>query len=108
MRSRLALGLALALALPAAALTRRLVRSPKVLLLDEPLSALDALLRLELQLSIARIVRETGTAAVLVTHDVDEALYLADRIIVLDGSSRARRGNATARCCGSRRNAFRQ
>jgi NitT/TauT family transport system ATP-binding protein len=69
-----------------AALARSLVRSPKVLLLDEPLSALDALLRLELQGAIAQIVRDTAATAVLVTHDVDEALYLADRIVVLDGS----------------------
>jgi sulfonate transport system ATP-binding protein len=55
-------------------------------LLDEPLSALDALLRLELQTAIATIVRETGCTALLVTHDVDEALYLGNRVIVLDGS----------------------
>jgi sulfonate transport system ATP-binding protein len=69
-----------------AALARTLVRNPKILLLDEPLSALDALLRLELQNSLASIVRETGSTAVLVTHDVEEALYLADRILVLDGT----------------------
>ena len=67
-------------------LARSLVRSPKLLLLDEPLSALDALSRLELQTAIARIVRETGCTAILVTHDVDEALYLADRIVVLTSS----------------------
>lgn len=69
-----------------AALARSLVRSPQVLLLDEPLSALDALLRIELQTAIARIVAETRCTALLVTHDVDEALYLADRIIVLAGA----------------------
>jgi sulfonate transport system ATP-binding protein len=69
-----------------AALARSLVRSPKVLLLDEPLSALDALLRLDLQTALARIVRETGCTALLVTHDVDEAVYLADRAIVLAGT----------------------
>ena len=69
-----------------AALARTLVRNPKILLLDEPLSALDALLRLELQTSLAAIIRETNSTAVLVTHDVEEALYLADRIIVLDGT----------------------
>jgi len=69
-----------------AALARTLLRSPKILLLDEPLSALDALLRLELQGAIAQIVRETASTAILVTHDVDEALYLADRIVVLEGS----------------------
>jgi sulfonate transport system ATP-binding protein len=69
-----------------AALARSLLRNPKVLLLDEPLSALDALLRLDLQTAIARIVRETGSTALLVTHDVDEANYLADRVIVLAGA----------------------
>ena len=69
-----------------AALARSLLRSPKVLLLDEPLSALDALLRLDLQTAIARIVRDTGSTALLVTHDVDEAIYLADRVIVLEGA----------------------
>jgi ABC-type nitrate/sulfonate/bicarbonate transport system ATPase subunit len=56
------------------------------LLLDEPLSALDALLRLELQTALARIVEETRCTTLLVTHDVDEALYLADRIVVLAGT----------------------
>jgi sulfonate transport system ATP-binding protein len=68
-----------------AALARSLVRNPRVLMLDEPLSALDALLRLELQTAIADIVRETGCTALFVTHDVDEAIYLADRAIVLSG-----------------------
>ncbi len=69
-----------------AALARTLVRSPKILLLDEPLSALDALLRIELQGAIGNIVRETESSAVLVTHDVDEALFLADRVVVLSGT----------------------
>jgi len=69
-----------------AALARTLVRSPKILLLDEPLSALDSLLRIELQAAIAGIIRETECSAVLVTHDVDEALFLADRVVVLSGT----------------------
>jgi ABC-type nitrate/sulfonate/bicarbonate transport system ATPase subunit len=72
-----------------ASLARSLVRSPKLLLLDEPLSALDALARLDLQVAIARIIRETGCTAVLVTHDVDEALFLADRIFVLGATPAA-------------------
>lgn len=68
------------------ALARALVRRPDALLLDEPLAALDALRRLELQDLLAEIVADTGAAVVLVTHDVDEALYLADRIVVLQGS----------------------
>ena len=69
-----------------ASLARSLVRSPKLLLLDEPLSALDALSRLDLQSAIAHILRETASTAVLVTHDVEEALFLADRIVVLAGA----------------------
>jgi sulfonate transport system ATP-binding protein len=69
-----------------ASLARSLVRKPDVLLLDEPLSALDALLRIELQDHLARAMASSGAAAVLVTHDVDEALYLADRAIVLAGT----------------------
>ena len=67
-------------------LARALVRNPQILLLDEPLSALDALLRLELQAALGRIVQRLGATAVLVTHDVDEALFLADRILVLEGT----------------------
>ena len=69
-----------------ASLARSLVRSPKLLLLDEPLSALDALSRLDLQSAVAHIIRETTSTAILVTHDVDEALFLADRIVVLTGA----------------------
>ncbi len=69
-----------------ASLARTLVRNPAILLLDEPLSALDALLRLDLQAALGTIVQRLGATAVLVTHDVDEALYLADRIIVLAGT----------------------
>ncbi len=68
-----------------AALARSLVRHPSLLLLDEPLAALDALRRLELQGALRRLISAMGTAAVLVTHDVDEALFLADRVIVLAG-----------------------
>jgi ABC-type nitrate/sulfonate/bicarbonate transport system ATPase subunit len=69
-----------------ASLARALVRNPQILLMDEPLSALDALLRLELQAALGGIVQRLGATVVLVTHDVDEALYLADRILVLQGA----------------------
>jgi sulfonate transport system ATP-binding protein len=69
-----------------AALARTLVRKPSVLLLDEPLAALDALRRLQLQEALAEIIAAVGATAILVTHDIEEALYLADRIVVLGGS----------------------
>ncbi|AWV85066.1 ATP-binding cassette domain-containing protein [Acinetobacter radioresistens] len=67
-----------------AALARALSHTPRVLLLDEPLGALDALTRLEMQNLIEQLWREQGFTAVLVTHDVAEAVQLADRIILLD------------------------
>jgi spermidine/putrescine transport system ATP-binding protein len=67
------------------ALARALVNRPKVLLLDESLSALDYKLRKEMQGELKRLQRETGIAFILVTHDQDEALSMADRVAVLDG-----------------------
>jgi ABC-type nitrate/sulfonate/bicarbonate transport system ATPase subunit len=66
-----------------AALSRALISEPKVLLLDEPLAALDALTRLQMQDLLSQVVATTGVTIILVTHDIDEALYLADRIVVL-------------------------
>jgi len=68
------------------ALARALVRKPEVLLFDEPLAALDALTRLELRASLREIVLEAGATAVWVTHDVEDALALATRSIVLQRS----------------------
>ncbi|WMS43018.1 ABC transporter ATP-binding protein [Acuticoccus sp. MNP-M23] len=65
------------------ALARAMVMQPKVLLLDEPLSNLDARLRLEMRTELQRVQRETGTTMIFVTHDQAEALALADRIIVM-------------------------
>ncbi len=65
------------------ALARALAASPRVLLLDEPFGALDAITRSDLQAVFRRLRAETGTAAVLVTHDLHEACLLADRIAVM-------------------------
>jgi sulfonate transport system ATP-binding protein len=67
------------------AFARALARDPEVLLLDEPFGALDALTRLRMQELFGRLRARHGFAALLVTHDVDEALLLADRALVLDG-----------------------
>lgn len=65
------------------ALARGLAGYPGVLLLDEPFAALDALTRLLMQDLLLEVVGNTGATVVLVTHDIDEALHLADRIVVL-------------------------
>lgn len=67
-----------------AAIARGLVNSPKVLLLDEPLGALDALTRVYLQQELQRIWIEQRSTMIMVTHDVEEALYLGDRTVVMD------------------------
>ncbi|SAK88984.1 aliphatic sulfonate ABC transporter ATP-binding protein [Caballeronia hypogeia] len=66
------------------ALARALVHRPDLLLLDEPLGALDALTRIEMQGLIERLWREHGFTALLVTHDVQEAVSLGDRIVLID------------------------
>jgi NitT/TauT family transport system ATP-binding protein len=67
------------------ALARALAVEPEVLLMDEPFSALDALARETLQDELVRIWQLTGKTILFVTHDIDEALYLADRVVVLAG-----------------------
>ncbi|MCM2398480.1 ABC transporter ATP-binding protein [Rhizobium sp. S95] len=67
------------------ALARALVSRPGVLLLDEPMSALDAKLKKSLQAELKKLHRELGTSFVLVTHDLEEAMMLADRICVMRG-----------------------
>lgn len=66
------------------ALARALVHQPRLLLLDEPLGALDALTRIEMQRLIERLWREHGFTALLVTHDVQEAVALADRVVLIE------------------------
>ena len=66
-----------------AAIARGLANKPTILLLDEPFGALDALTRIQMQKEILRIQKEQGTTMVMVTHDIDEAVYLGNRIVVM-------------------------
>jgi len=69
-----------------AAIARALVNEPKILLLDEPLGALDALTRLYLQAELQRIWIEHRSTMIMVTHDVEEALFLGDRVVVMQSA----------------------
>lgn len=77
------------------ALARSLVKRPEVLLLDEPLGALDLKLRKEMQLELKRLQREVGITFVYVTHDQEEALTMSDRIAVMSQGITLQIGNAT-------------
>ncbi|MFF5289849.1 ABC transporter ATP-binding protein [Paractinoplanes globisporus] len=74
------------------ALARALVNRPKVLLLDEPLAALDLKLRRQMQVELKQIQREVGVTFVFVTHDQDEALTMSDRLAVMNGGRVAQVG----------------
>lgn len=65
------------------ALARSLVTAPRLLLLDEPFASVDAQTRIDLQDLLLRLVAERGISALLVTHDIDEAVYMGDRVVVL-------------------------
>jgi ABC-type nitrate/sulfonate/bicarbonate transport system ATPase subunit len=65
------------------ALARALINNTKVLLLDEPLGALDAFTRMRMQDEVLRLWQSRGTTMVLVTHDIDEAIYMSDRIVIM-------------------------
>lgn len=67
------------------ALARTLVMKPKILLLDEPLSALDGVIKESIKARIKEIARKFGLTTIIVTHDPEEALTLSDRVLILDG-----------------------
>ena len=96
------------------AIGRAIVRGPEVFLFDEPLSNLDAELRVEMRVEIARLHREIGATMIYVTHDQVEAMTLADKIVVLRsgriepcGRSRTDRGEGPVSAGGNRRRAAR-
>src|SRR5207248_2945065 len=65
------------------ALARSLINHPKVLLLDEPLGALDAFTRMRMQDEVLQLWLRRGTTILLVTHDIDEAIYMSDRTVIM-------------------------
>jgi NitT/TauT family transport system ATP-binding protein len=67
-------------------LARALIYQPRMLLMDEPFAALDAQLRAQLQTELRRVVRDTGIAVLFVTHDLEEAALLSDRVVVIGGA----------------------
>lgn len=77
------------------ALARALAIDPQIVLLDEPLSALDAKLRLELRLELKEILRSVGATTIVVTHDQEEALTLGDEVVVMNAGKIAQRGTPT-------------
>jgi nitrate/nitrite transport system ATP-binding protein len=74
-------------------IARALAMEPKILLMDEPFGALDALTRAHLQDELMRIVAKTGSTVVMVTHDVDEAVLLSDRIVMMTNGPAAAIGD---------------
>lgn len=66
------------------ALARTLAPAPELVLLDEPFSNLDAAMRVEMRQEVRRLLRQAGAAAILVTHDQEEAMVMADRLVVMD------------------------
>ena len=80
------------------AIARALANRPRILLMDEPFGALDAQTRCQMQAYLLQIWKQVDITIVFITHDLDEAVYLADRILVLDAHpGRAARGDGGAR-----------
>jgi NitT/TauT family transport system ATP-binding protein len=67
-------------------IARALTLEPKVLLMDEPFGALDAITKAALQDVLLNVLDQTGSTVVFITHDLDEAIYLSDRVLVISGS----------------------
>ena len=65
------------------AIARALINDPEILLLDEPMGALDSFTRADIQNLLLELRKERNTTMILVTHDIDEALYLSDRIVIM-------------------------
>ena len=89
-------------------IARCLAQDPKILLMDEPFGALDAMTRQTLQDEILQLAAEKQITTVFITHDLEEAIYLGDRVVVLGGSPAADHGDALksisrARAISSRR-----
>ena len=88
-------------------IARALAMEPKVLLLDEPFGALDALTRAHLQDELAKLVDATGSTVVMVTHDVDEAVLLSDRVVMMTNGPAARIGESSRSTSRGRATAWR-
>jgi ABC-type nitrate/sulfonate/bicarbonate transport system ATPase subunit len=93
-----------------AALVRALITHPKILLLDEPLGALDAFTRMQMQDEVLRLWQARLTTILLVTHDIDEAIYMSDRILIMTpvpaGSIELSQWTSTALEIAAARNSF--
>jgi multiple sugar transport system ATP-binding protein len=85
------------------AIGRAIVRAPKVFLFDEPLSNLDAALRGQTRVEIAKLHRDLGATTIYVTHDQVEAMTLADRVVVLRDGARSSRSARRWSCTTGRR-----